>query len=599
MFYLEKIGKIVPIRSAMTNLSRRDFLKLASLTAASTSLAACLSPDETISAPTTAHGARPGQSQGGLSPSAAPVEPVPPENLPDLATIVFGRLAFGARPGEREAFHSLGATDEARLQAWVEAQLHPATLDDSEFEARYKQAGFETLHKSLEQLYTDHIVNNPYSDNDDRRWQWFVLPSEELVEATLLRAVYSHKQLQELLADFWHNHFNVYGWDEELTPAFTSYDRDVIRAHLFGNFRQFLEAMASHPAMLYYLNNRSNSDAGPNENFARELFELHTLGAEHYIGVRDPAAVEKDADGIAIGYVDNDVYEAARCFTGWRVDDDLWEGDNEVGVSGAFIYYRPWHDRFNKIVLGKYLPADQPDMQDGRDVLDLLASHPGTALHISRKLCRRFISDYPPESIVQAAAQVFLDAKDAPDQLRQVYRAIFLSPEFRAAWGGKLKRPFEFATSVLRALNADFTRPPGGVRWFFRMFGQPLFEHHPPTGYPDTAEAWANTMTTLYGWNFITGVTENWMTDDQHPERILRVDLRAETPAELRSAAALVDYWLNRIYGRPLPAEMRLALIDFLRENASAEEELPEEHLNWRLSSTIALALMFPEMRLR
>jgi len=579
----------------MPSLSRRDFLKLASLTAASTSLAACLSPTETPSPSATATG----QPQSGLWPTAAPVEPLPPAALPDLATIIFGRLAFGARPAEREAFLNLGESEEARLQAWVEAQLHPETLDDAEFEARYQQAGFETLHKSLEQLYTDHIVNNPYGDNDDRHWQWFVLPSEELVDATFLRAVYSRKQLQELLADFWHNHFNVYGWDEELTPAFASYDRDVIRAHLFGNFRQFLEAMASHPAMLYYLNNRSNSDAGPNENFARELFELHTLGAENYLGVRDPKTVEQAANGLAVGYVDNDVYEAARCFTGWRVDDDLWEGEDEIGVSGQFIYYRPWHDRFNKIVLGKYLPADQPDLQDGRDVLDLLAYHPGTALHLSRKLCRRFISDHPPESIVQAAAQTFLEAKDAPDQLRQVYRVILLSPEFRAAWGGKLKRPFEFAVSVLRALNADFTRLPGGARWLYGMLGQPLFGQHPPTGYPDVAEAWANTMATLYGWNFITGVTENWMSDDEHPERTLQVDLRAETPAELRSATALVDYWLDRIYGRPLSADLRQALIDFLRENASADEDLSDEQLNWRLPSTVELALMAPEMRLR
>ena len=478
----------------MSSLSRRDFLKLASLTAASTALAAC-APAQQSAAPSAV--ANP--TSVPTYPPPTPVAPVPPEELPDLATIVFGRLAFGARAGEREEFISLGETDEARLQAWVEAQLQPDLLEDVEFESRYQQAGFETLHKSLAELVYDHIVNNPYDENDDRHWQWFVLPSDELVEATFLRAVYSRKQLQELLADFWHNHFNVYGWDDDVTPVFASYDRDVIRANIFGNFRQMLEAMASHPSMLFYLNNRSNSDAGPNENFARELFELHTLGAENYLGVRDPISVEKDANGLAIGYVDNDVYEAARCFTGWRVDDDIWDGEDDVDKTGSFLYYRPWHDRFNKIILGRYIPADQPDLKDGRDVLDMLSAHPGTATYISRKLCRRFISDNPPESIVRTAAQTFLDAKDAPDQLRQVYRAILLSDEFRATWGGKLKRPFEFAANVLRALNADFIRLPGGARWTYEMMGQPIFGHHPPDGYADTAEAWANTMATLYG----------------------------------------------------------------------------------------------------
>lgn len=577
----------------MPKLTRRDFLKLTSLAAASGALAACApqqTAEPTLSAPSTPF---------PTYPPPTPVAPVPPEELPDLATIVFGRLAFGARAGEREEFTSLAETDEARLQAWVEAQLQPDLLDDADFESRFQAAKFETLHKSLEELVLEHIVNNPYDDNDDKHWWWFQLPSEELVEAGFLRAVYSRRQLQELLADFWHNHFNVYGWDEELTPAFVSYDRDVIRAHIFGNFRQMLEAMASHPSMLFYLNNRSNSDAGPNENFARELFELHTLGAENYLGVRDPNSVEKNADGLAIGYVDNDVYEAARCFTGWRVDDDLWDGEEDVDKTGKFLYYRPWHDRFNKIILGRYIPADQPDLKDGRDVLDMLVSHPGAATYLSRKLCRRFISDSPPESVVQAAAQTFLAAKDAPDQLRQVYRTILLSPEFRATWGGKLKRPFEFAVTALRALNADFIRLPGGARWTYEMMGQPLFGRHPPDGYPDTAEAWANTMATLYGWNFLTGVTENWFNDEEQPEKTLRVDVRAETPAELRSAATIADYWIERIYGRPLPDESRQALIDFLRENASAEEELSDDQLDWRLPGMVELALMSPEMRLR
>lgn len=588
----------------MPRITRREFLKRAAVVAAGGALAAC-TPERP--APTPAPALQPGEMPT-LAPTAPP-RPIlatrpalatpgaAPAALPDLAAVVFGRLAFGARPGEREELRALGESDEQRLAAWVEAQLDPQSLDDGEFEARYRQAGFETLDKSLEALVADHVVNNPYDDNDDRHWQWFQQPFDELVDATFLRAVYSRRQLQEVLADFWHNHFNVYGPDDELSPAFVSYDRDVIRAHLFGSFRQMLEAVAGHPSMLFYLNNRSNSDAGPNENFARELFELHTLGAEHYLGVRDPNTVEKGASGVAVGYVDNDVYEAARCFTGWRVDDDLWDGEDDVGVSGAFLYYRPWHDRFNKLVLGQYIPADQPDMQDGRDVLDLLAAHPGTATYVCRKLCRRLISDEPPESAVQAAAQVFLDARDAPDQLRQVYRAILLSPEFRATWGGKVRRPFAFAAAALRAANADFLRLSGHIRWTYGMMGQPLFERHSPDGYPDHAAHWTNSMATLFGWNFLISVIENWGNEDQDEQHVMTVRLRDETPGELRSARELAAYWVERVHGLPLPEESLAAIVDFLRADAGPDDPLSGEHLDWRLPGAVELALMAPEFR--
>ncbi len=573
----------------MTQISRRDFIRLTGLTAAASALAAC-APDQPPSV-------SPAAPQATYAP-AEPILPVPPENLPDLSIIALNRLAFGPRPGDLEAFQSLGATDEERLAAYVEQQLNPDSIDDSEWEARLASLDFETLNKSLEDLFREHIVENPYDDNDDRHWQWFVLPADETAEVTFLKAIYSRRQLQELLADFWHNHFNVYGWHEDATPLFASYDRDVIRAHLFGNFRQFLEAVASHPSMLYYLDNRSNSDAGPNENFARELFELHTLGAESYLGVRDQAAVEKDASGVAVGYVDNDVYEAARCFTGWRVDDDTGEWEDDVGMSGRFLYYKPWHDRFNKLILGQYLPADQEDMQDARDVLDLLAAHPGTARHIARKLVRRFVSDDAPESLVQAAADAFLAHKDSPDQLRQVYRVILLSPEFRQTWGGKIKRPFEFAAAMFRALNADFARVPDGIRWTYTMMGQGLFEHHPPDGYPDEAAAWANSMAMLYGWNLTVGVVENWWNEDEEGRRAV-IDLRAQTPPESRTAASLTDFWIARLLGRALPEDSRQAIIKVMAGDYAPDAELSDDDINWRLSSAVALVLMTPEFRMR
>jgi uncharacterized protein (DUF1800 family) len=316
------------------------------------------------------------------------------------------------------------------------------------------------------------------------------------------------------------------------------------------------------------------------------------------LGVRDPNSVEKDANGVAIGYVDNDVYEAARCLTGWRIDDDLGDWEDGVEKTGNFLYHKPWHDRFNKLVLGRYIPADQEDLKDGYDVLDLLASHPGTARFISRKLCRRFISDIPPESVVQAAANTFLQFKDAPDQLKRVMETILLSVEFKVSWGGKVKRPFEAAMSMMRALNSDFTRIPGGVNWMMGLMGQALFERRPPDGYPDTRDAWANSMSLLYRWNLAVGLTENWMDDDDTGYKI-HSDVFAQTPAEIRSASSLADYWIQRILNQTLPEESRNAVISVMAQEYGWDETLPEDHVQYVLPAMVEVILMSPEFQWR
>jgi uncharacterized protein (DUF1800 family) len=576
-----------------TRMTRRDFLKLMSTLAATSTAAAACAP-ESVPGP----GPSPTQVILPVDPTEVPPEPAASISLPpiSLGIIALNRLGFGPRPGDLEAFNALGSTDEERLRAYVAQQLNPATIDDSDFESRYSAAGFETLHKSQDELYFDHIANNQYDANDDAYWEWYGKPANELVEATFLRAVYSKKQLVEVLADFWHNHFNVYLWQDDGVPLLVSYNRDVLRAHLLGNFRQMLEAVATHPSMLYYLNQNNSSDAGPNENFARELFELHTLGAENYLGVRDPNTVEKDANGIATGYVDNDVYEAARALTGWRVDDDLYEYEDGVEKTGRFIYYKPWHDRFNKLILGRYIPADQPDMQDGRDVLDLLANHPGTARHIARKLARRFLSDTPPDSVVEAAAATFMEHRASSDQLQRVVETILLSPEFSQTWGQKIKRPFEAAVSTLRALNADFTRLPGGIPWMCSMMGQPIFERRSPDGYPDVKEAWANSMSLLYRWNFAVGISENWM-DDEDQQRFIKTDILGQTPAELRSAESLADFWIQRLLARPMAEADRQAVVSVMAQEYGAQEQLPEDHVAYVLPGMVEVILMSPDFQ--
>lgn len=563
--------------------NRRDFLKLSGSLAAASFAAACTPQENNVT------------NQNSAETPNPVLEQIPPAiniNAP-LAIIALNRMSFGPRPGDIEAFNALGSTDAERLQAYIQEQLNPDSIDDSEFESRYSAAAFETLHKSLEELYADHIAGNPYDSNNDDYWEWYSKPAYELVEATLLRAVYSRKQLTELLADFWHNHFNIYFWQDDGVPLLVSYNRDALRGNMFGNFRQMLEAVATHPSMLYYLNQNNSSDAGPNENFARELFELHTLGAENYLGVQDPNAVGKDANGISIGYVDNDVYEAARAFTGWRIDDDLGDWEDDIEKTGRFIYYRPWHDRFNKLILGHYVPADQEDMKDGRDVLDLLARHPGTARFIARKLCRRFISDTPPDSVIQAVAAAFMENLDAPDQLKRMYETLFLSPEFSQTYGQKIKRPFESVVSMMRILDSDFTAVPGGIPWLLGLMGQALFERRSPDGYPDTKEVWANSMSILYRWNFAVGLGENWL-DDEDQSRTIRTDLISQTPSEIRDAEGLADFWINRILNQTISDEDRAAIIQVMAQEYGPQEELSDEHIQYVLPAMVEVILMSP-----
>ncbi|MEW6280457.1 MAG: DUF1800 domain-containing protein [Candidatus Eremiobacterota bacterium] len=402
----------------------------------------------------------------------------PPAKAADPALAAWNRAAFGPRPGDLDGF---------RLEDFLEGQLHPLELDDSECDRRL--ALFPTLSKSLTTLWADHWCAIP-DDFTDQEWAYLELPYHETVQAAFVRAVYSRRQLLEVLADFWHNHFSVYGPHEEIMPVFPSYDRDVIRAHALGNFRRFLEAVASHPAMLTYLDNQSNEVAGPNENYARELLELHTLGIAAYGGARPPEG--------AATWVDNDVYEVARCFTGWGKDEDR----------GRLLYDPARHDRFNKRVLGCWLRSDLPDMADGRAVLDILAEHPATAHHICFKLCRRLVCDDPPPGLVERAATVFLRANGADDQLRQVVGCILRSPEFRGTWGGKRKRPFEFAASLLRALKADFSRLNEDFLYVYESMGQPLFARPTPDGYPDRADAWRNTASAMFRWRLVQGLLD-------------------------------------------------------------------------------------------
>lgn len=509
---------------------------------------------------------------------------IPPE------VIALNRMGFGPRPGDLNALVALGPNTAARLQVYVDQQTNPAAIDDSTCDARIAAQGFTTLGKTRAQLWQDHLKP------PDLPWDDRIRPLWETLHATFLRAIYSKRQLVEVLADFWHNHFNVYAWDVWGAATWVHTDRDCIRANLFGNFRTMLGAIAQSPAMLYYLDNISNTSAGPNENYARECLELHTLGAENYLGVqstvgpngqyRHPAPVGEE--GLPLLYVDEDVYAATQCFTGWRINED----------TGAFYFDDPVHAKYSKIVLARNMPSGS-GIQDGNTVLDLLANHPGTARHIARKLCRRLISDTPPESVVDAAAAVFYAKRAAPDQLKQVVRTILLSDEFRTSFGQKIKRPFEFAVSALRATNADFAFD-DSFWWNYENLGQPLFSWRPPDGFPDKKENWSSTMPMLQRWRFITYITDWWTYGGDGANKDLhRINVNAQMPATFKSATAIVDFWARRLLARDLPAEERTALIGFMAAGRNPDGELPGEEIAERLRFLVGLILMAPAFQWR
>jgi len=357
-------------------------------------------------------------------------------------------------------------------------------------------------------------------------------PQQEVVQesqqAKILRAVYSERQLQEVMTDFWFNHFNIYvqkGPDRILTA---SYERDAIRPNVFGKFEDLLKATAEHPAMLFYLDNWMSASPnakmpdrdeirrmrrerwfgglgnrgmrrmqidemrtinqngkvakrsrGLNENYAREIMELHTLGV----------------DG---GYTQKDVQEVARCFTGWTIRTPRAGGD--------FYFNSFMHDDGEKNVLGKKISSGG-GIKDGYTVIHMLATHPSTAKFISTKLARKFVSDNPPPALVARMSQTFLKTDG---DIREVVRTMFKSPEFFAAenYRAKIKTPFEMTVSAVRAIGADTNGNPQFHRWLAQM-GEGLFMCQPPTGYPDTAERWVNTGALLERMNFALALSEN------------------------------------------------------------------------------------------
>ena len=446
------------------------------------------------------------------------------------------RLTFGAKPGDILKVRAMG------VDKWIDQQLQPQKINDDAMNAFVHN--YSALNANQEDLLKQYAVqqkerkevkreraDTTKAMTADEVAQMRQLQQQgnsrrqvvtELQSSRVARAVASERQLQEVMTDFWENHFNIYAAKGAPEPYYlVDFDQNVIRPRALGKFRDILEAVAQSPAMLFYLDNaRSMADSnrptlrvqndatgaralgrrrlgaigtmraeqqrqrqqqqqqqqrkrpGLNENYGRELLELHTLGV----------------DG---GYTQQDVINVARAFTGWTIKPPAQGGD--------FIFRPQVHDAGEKIVLGHKLAAGR-GMEDAEDVLDILAKSPATAHYISFKLARRFVSDSPSKALVDHATQVYLQTDG---DIREVLRSIITSPEFfsQQAFRSKVKSPFEVVVSAMRALNAAPDKTPRTAQ-VIAYLGQPIFGHQAPNGWPETGESWMNTGAILNRINF-------------------------------------------------------------------------------------------------
>ena len=472
-------------------------------------------------------------SQTRIAPAAEPafaVSSEPRELLPDeQVQQALNRLTFGPRPGDVEKVRAIG------VDRWIAEQLAPNRIEDAtadELVSHYQTLNAPTSElvetfrevqqaRRREQMQLraegdtaskrdarrEAVANDPQLRDLARRAQRIV---GDVQSAKLARAVVSERQLDEVMVDFWENHFSVYSGKGQTRLFLASYDRDVIRPHALGKFRDLLEAVAKSPAMLFFLDNwQSAADSvhptlaaarqparivrrgvfggirpvrpaavaqqqrrarGLNENYARELMELHTLGV----------------DG---GYSQRDVIEVARALTGWTMNPR----------TGEFVFRPEMHDAGTKVVLGHTLAAGR-GIEDGEDVLDIVARHPSTAHFITTKLVRHFVSDSAPPALVDECAGVF---SKTDGDIRETMRCIVTSPQFfsRAAYRAKVKTPFEVVASALRAMNAEPDTTPRTAQLVARL-GQPIFGRQTPDGWPDRGDAWMNTGAILNRINF-------------------------------------------------------------------------------------------------
>ena len=565
---------------------------------------------------------------------------------------VLNRLGYGPRPGDVERVKAIG------LDKYIEQQLEPAAIDDAAAEARVKNIDVFNLttaeifakypnpgallrqldggKRAGQEIESAAGTEGPEQDRQRQRRQrlqelyreYDLRPAAQIVPQVvsnrLLRAVYSEKQLQEVMVDFWQNHFNVYSGKAAVRWFIPSYERDVLRKNALGNFRDLLIGTAQHPAMLFFLDNfqsaspgtqqppngrlakliknggsldqqtrerlkrrtgatdaeidqriaQMRQDAGAsqklkkrgiNENYARELMELHTLGV----------------DG---GYTQKDIIEIAKCFTGWTIADPrgyrraaariIKTGDDAgedvqsrrsafSGAESGEFYFNPrWHEGGTKMVLGQKI--NEGGIKDGLKVLDILVNSPATAKFIARKLCIKFVNDNPDEALVNRVADAFHRSQG---DIRTTLKAIFRDPQFFAVenYRAKIKTPFELAVSSIRALGAETNGGPAMTAMLNKM-GEVPYGYQAPTGYPDKAEDWVNTGALLERLNFAIAVAGNRIPGTH-------ADLK---PFESQDRTSVLDRAVTTLLGGEISPKTRLTLLKQIKEPLPKSSDVTE-----------------------
>lgn len=469
---------------------------------------------------------RPVVKPTAAAPSPAPVAPAAPGLLSDDPVLhLLRRTTYGPTPALVAEVKALGTS------AWLDQQLAPQSVDDSACERLV--AAYPLLSKSPAELRAE-LKNGAWT------------AMEQVVRAHLVRSVWSKRQLFEVMVDFWSNHFNIATPSSEVWDCKPLDDRTVIRPHALGRFADMLQASARSPAMLRYLDNADSRGTKPNENYGREILELHTVG-------------------IGAGYTENDMRQSALALTGLSVWNS-WDKNVPAEQVGGFRYRADFRYKGPLNVLGWSLA--NPNAIDGEaaitSYLNYLARHPATARRLATKLCLRFVSDTPPAALVDKLAGVYLASDTA---IVPVLRALFASAEFAASVGQKARRPYEDVVATMRVLglkpanDADPGKAMADVAWQIGQLGHAPLGWHPPNGYPDVAAAWSSAASTLGRWNAHVAHAQGWWAKNGLPAPDLRALVDAPT---VTTVGQLVDRLSRALLCQPMRAEDAAALVTFL-----------------------------------
>jgi uncharacterized protein (DUF1800 family) len=488
------------------------------------------------------------------------------------------RVTFGSRDIDEARINQMGWV------AWVDEQLNPPSGDDPITQQMLNEATYRITYSGRDDaqgrwaavdedrpLQTLNMSSASLFEIYDEATRTRTLPQteitriyEESIIATFIRNAHSTYQVREFMADFWHRHFNI-AVAEGIQVQFTTpvYDQQVLRANAFGNFRSLVEANAKSTAMLFYLDNADSRANVPNENYARELLELHTMGRPAYLGETLPEGsnITGPTSGIAsAGFTDQDILQASRALSGWTVAIGQRIGTNTLPRTGAFVYEPSYHNTTAQSFLGVDLRPLQPTVaanaaqgvEQGRKVIELAAEHNKTGEFIVSKLMTRIFGENAPKSVADAALAVWNQNKKIETQIRDVMRTILLSDEISQGPMTKLRRPYERAIAFARTTNSRM-RPHRQMMTAFLATRDAVYLWPSPDGWPDSSTYWLSTTSLMSQWNFlINGTTSGPFGANITAESI-----------KTTSITALVDDWISRMVGFELSSAGYSAIMSF------------------------------------